>query len=585
MARRSSHSAGIHGLFVTGRRLTRLLRINTEGSVEDIAISTALGVGVLHCALFAIGLASGYVWFVFVALLVIPMLLWFRELRALYQGLMRMNTAWAETELAQSWAWALLSASVALFLFMAAGYALTPSLYFDMVDLHLPAARHYAAQHALVAPAWLPYAYYPQSVETLMALGYDLGGQPAAQLLTAIYFAVTLLMLVRLGRLCGMDRLSATAGIAFGLSIPMLHWTASAGKNDFALAMFVLGALLGFLRWRDTHAWGWILTGAFFIAMAAGVKHIAVFAIPPLGVMYAYAAWQQPSRVRAITQLAGILLIFGLFWHVRTWMATGNPVYPSVSTTAIPGGAAEPHKSVIGDLAWRSIRFPWNLHFNGRRYYESVSDYPMGITLALFAPAWLLLWNRLNTAGAITLLFVATYLTYWGITIGMVRYALAPLALVYAFTAWQAVELARAGSSVVKWPVFAACCYALLFSVCGIAINELNGPQIRYFLRQIDGPEYLREALLPYRALEFVKAQVRAGDALLCVDACAAAYLPDSTELSCYQVSEESPWKGARAGWERGSYRFVVVPRVFAERAPSGWTRKYADESYTVLSR
>ena len=128
--------------------------------------------------MFAIGLASGYVWFVFVALLVIPMLLWFRELRALYKGLMQVNTAWAQTELAQSWAGALLSGSVALFLFMAASYALTPSLYFDMVNLHLPAARHYAAQHALVAPAWLPSR--PESCDVLAPQSCSFTALPGA---------------------------------------------------------------------------------------------------------------------------------------------------------------------------------------------------------------------------------------------------------------------------------------------------------------------------------------------------------------------------------------------------------------------
>ena len=136
-----------------------------------------------------------------------------------------------------------------------------------------------------------------------------------------------------------------------------------------------------------------------------------------------------------------------------------------------------------------------------------------------------------------------------------------------------------------KWAVFACCCYALFFSFCGIAINELNGPQFRYFARQIDGREYLRQALPNYRALEFVNGQLMPGDAVLCVDACSAAYLADKTEFACYTVDERTGWPGARAKIAGGSYRFAVVPGVFAGDAPSGWTQKYADNSFSVLAR
>ena len=51
------------------------------------------------------------------------------------------------------------------------------------------------------------------------------------------------------------------------------------------------------------------------------------------------------------------------------------------------------HTSFIADLVWPSLRFPWDLYFHGRKYYESVSDYPLGIALVLFAPVWLRFWR------------------------------------------------------------------------------------------------------------------------------------------------------------------------------------------------
>ena len=97
--------------------------------------------------------------------------------------------------------------------------------------------------------------------------------------------------------------------------------------------------------------------------------------------------------------------------------------------------------------------------------------------------------------------------------------------------------------------------------------------------------EYLRQALPTYRALEFVNGQLMPGDAVLCVNACSAAYLADKTEFACYTVDERTGWPGARAKIAGGSYRFAVVPGVFAGDAPSGWTPKYADNSFSVLAR
>lgn len=222
-----------------GRTVTRALGMATGGPVEDVAISAALGLGLIHCVLFLLGLAGGYAWPEFAILLAIPLVLWRGELRVLFNDVRQMDAAWDEAAEAHSWAGALLSASLLLFVFAAVAYSLLPSTYFDMVNTHLPAARYYAARQALVAPGWLPYAYYPQSVETLMTVGYALAGRPAAQLLPGIYFAMSMLLLVRIGRLSGASRFASLAGEVFALSIPMLHWTGGSGKNDFALAMFL----------------------------------------------------------------------------------------------------------------------------------------------------------------------------------------------------------------------------------------------------------------------------------------------------------------------------------------------------------
>jgi len=122
------------------------------------------------------------VWPVFLVLIGTPLLVCFRELRGLYESAKQIDALWATDTAGQSWPGALLSASALLWVVTTMTYALAPSVYYDILNLHLPVIRYFASQHTLsIPPNTLAYAYYPQGVETVMTLGYSLGGQPAAQ--------------------------------------------------------------------------------------------------------------------------------------------------------------------------------------------------------------------------------------------------------------------------------------------------------------------------------------------------------------------------------------------------------------------
>ncbi|MDQ6705847.1 MAG: glycosyltransferase family 39 protein [Acidobacteriota bacterium] len=466
--------------FAFGRRMRKLLQIEPAGPVEDIAISAGIGFGALHCALFAIGLLHGYYPIVFAALLGSAVLFCWREIPSFSNALRQMNHAWCNVPEAARWPGTILTAFLMLFEMEAVMFALAPSLVFDMLRVHLPAVQYYAERHALRVPPYLPYAYFPQSVESVMTLGYVFAGQAAAQILPAVYFALALLALFRISRNCGIDRFGALAGLLFTVSVPAIHWTGASGKNDFALVFFILSAVLCFLRWMEGQTFRWILLGTFFLAMGAGVKHIVLFAAPPLALLYAYAAWRQPRRVLALLQLAAVFLLFGLGWQARTWIETGNPLYPAGAASAVSAGIGHPQTFWQG-VVIPYLQLPWRLHFRGHFYFESVSDYPMGMVLVFFAPVWLLFKKRLTKAGGVCLLFCGLYLLYWAFAIPMIRYAIAPIAIVLMLTAGLLIEFCRTMPPVVGVSALAASAYLFLFAGCGIAINEINGPQLRIF--------------------------------------------------------------------------------------------------------
>jgi len=447
------------------------------------------------------------------------------------------------------------------------------------LNAHLPAVHYYLAQHALRAPPYLPYAYYPQAAEVLMTLGAALGGEAAAQLFAFLFFPLAALLLYRIGRTCGLDRFAALAGLLFTISVPFMHWTGVSGKNDFALAFYILGALLAYLRWTRTRVFAWIVVGTFLLSMGAGIKHVILFALPPIVLLYSYAAWKQPRRMRAFALLLAIFALFGLMWHIRTWLATGNPLYPAAAVTAVTSGMPH-HNSVWRDIIAPVVRFPWETHFRGHRYFESVSDYPMGIALIVFAPMWLLVRKPSSKEGRVCLQFCAAYFAYWFVTVGMLRYAIAPIAVIVLFTAGRAVEYYRSAGASLRASVVLATFYALIFSACGVAILEVNIPELRYFAGRIGKQEYLREALTTYGSLEFLRTVVRSGDATLAVNNCSLAYTPDESAFDCVFVPPAN-WQPASAILDK-KYRFLILPRPTA--APPGWRELHADAAFRVYA-
>jgi hypothetical protein len=568
--------AVVFATFGLGRWARFLLGVPAEGAAEDIALSTGLGLGILHCALFLMGLAGWYTVTAFLILIAACLLIGRRATPELWTALRRLHAAWGTTSELGGWAGALVAAFGAALAICGVMVMLAPSLAFDVIRAHLPLVHYYASQHALRTPAFLNYGYFPQGVETLMTLGYVLAGDAAAQMLPPVYFVLAILMAFRIGRMCGLSVLAALAGTLFGAAIPLVHWTGSVAKNDLASAFFMLAALHGYLGWRASGNFRCVLAGAFFLAMGAGVKHSVVYAIPPLALLYAHAAMRQPARARAMVKLAAIFLVFGTFWQIRTWVLTGNPVYPFSVASAVPAGN--------GNVVTRLARLPWDVHFNGRAYFESPLDHPMGIVLALFAPLWVLARKRMNRAEGVCLFFCALYLVYWGTVQGMPRFAIAPILILNVLTAARVIDFCRGMPPAVKTTIYAASAYALLFGLLGGAIIEINAPQLRYFAWRINRQGYLRAAMAPYRPIAFLQSLAHPGDAILSVDNCPLAYAPNPGEFRCLWEADAAVDR-VRALLGRRDYRFLIVPAARSDLAPAGWRAVYADELYRVYEQ
>lgn len=518
--------------YAIGRRVLRWFDLKPTRRTETIALSALTGFGLLTCALFVLGLAGGASVWTFALLLGIPLASLFVDVRSLAVLLRDLFAEWRTSSELRS---PLIGVSIffgAIFLAVSLLVILTPSIAYDSIAAHLPLAKMFVEHHRLEAFPLLTYSYNPQGVEVLMALGYAFDGQTAAQMVGPIFFGLALLAAYGLAREMGAGRIGALAGVVFAATLPFLHWTGSVAKNDLALAAYLLGALAAYLRWQSTSNFRWIHLSVFLLAMSFGVKHVALFGAVPLGLLYLRAAWLQPKRVRAAVSLTALFLVFGVFWQVRTYILTGNPVYPFQTGRAV---------AIAGrKLGWglrQRVQYyaqiPWQLTY-GTGSFESQSPNPVGFCIVALLPACLLApRSKGNAARRVCLFFVALYALYWASIWHILRYAVAAaliLVLLIARCLAAAYESARPPLRILFLSAIVGCqALSLLIAI----FLEVNRPEIEAFASRIDETQYLRSWLGPYAAMEYLKGHSSPGDRVISSGSCAALYAPDPSHFYC----------------------------------------------------
>ncbi len=575
--------------YLTGRWCLRQLQLEPGSHAVSIALATGTGLGVLVCVLFLLGLLHAYLRWTFALLLVLPIAVFHRYIACLTNDLGGLLRQWASTPemskplLGVVMPFAAISGVLGMLVWLA------PSIGFDAIHYHLPAVQYYSAAQSLEAVPGLDYSYHPQAIETVMTLAYSLAGQPAAQLVHPIFFVLMMLMTYGVARRCGLGRMPAVAGVIVGSTIPFIHWTGSIVKNDQALSYFLLASLYCYLRGRKSGNSNWLRLGAFQLAMGFGVKHVAIFGAIPLGVLYLQALWRRPDRRRLAAELAVILLGCGLWWHLRTFLLTGSPVYPFEIATAVEQwqpmeGSPRPALPVL------FVQYPWITHFQGRRSFESPSPNPCGVFLVLFWPLWLFVRRRpaLPQERA-CLLFIALYFLYWGYVWAVLRYFIVPLMLLIVFTTARLFWLHEHSGRVVRGTIQAALAYSFIFAMLVTMLLEVNAPQLRLFAGQLDTRGYLRQAVAGFPSLEYLQAHATPHDRILSVNNCARLYAPNVTRLDCVESINSAAAQGeVLERLKETDYAFVILPSDWPETffdalvGPARVERCYGDGHYAV---
>jgi hypothetical protein len=533
-----------------------------ESTAEQLTLWPAAGLGLASAAMFVLGLAGLYYRWVVVALLAAGALLFWRNVACLGELWRRAEAAYARV--AVSPLCGLCWVFVFVFSLASAMVVLSPEIAFDPVSFHFVYSREYALRHRLEIIPRLPYSYFPQNVEILYTLAFLLDGQILAKVLTYAYFPLAAMSLVLIGR----RWFTAEAGLvsaALFVTAPFIAWTGSVAKNDLALALYLLLALYGTLRWVEGKRFAWLATAVLFLGLGFGVKHVAILGALPLA---ALVAWHARGAGLTARRVAALAVIFAgcMYWHLRTWALAGHPLYPEYGTSAMESKTASGHPGLSRlDRVRLYAYIPWQIHFDGLAAFESPSANPVGFFTIAFLPLLLLGGGLRNRPAKLLAAFVLIYFCYWAAILIKVRYAIAAFGALYVWLADGMGAFPRRKS------VLALAGYCFVFALSLTLILELNVPRLKLFARRISPEQFLRESLITYRSLEALNRVAQPGEVAYAVGNCSTYYA--SIEFHCYydhtnryQLSQIArdlrethyTWLVAANAWAEPSHMAVV---------------------------
>jgi len=327
--------------------------------------------------------------------------------------------------------------------------ALAPEKEYDALWYHLGFPKLWLGQGRL---ADLPAEYislYPMTWEMIFGLGLASGGTIAAKLLHFACLPLTGLLTYQL-TLRFFPRASPWLAVAFFVTIPTVLWEATTAYNDLALTLHVGLTVYALLRYVEDRRWQWLLLAALNLGLALATKHLAFLVLVLATGGLALRLWLVERHLwRAVLPalLLGLLaLVLALPWYIRSWMATGNPVFPELF--GIFGAPPERWDVLTQEELSRFLAnfgrprttlnlltLPWDITVHGARYGGALG--PMFLVLLPL----LALLRRRSRATVWLAAFALLYLALWASPVSSFQMRfLIPITSLFAVLAAEACD-------------------------------------------------------------------------------------------------------------------------------------------------
>ncbi len=206
------------------------------------------------------------------------------------------------------------------------------NLDWDGVAEHLAMAKLWA-QAGQIRPLWfMHHSQFPATVQMLYTLALLFRGPVAAKLFHFAYGIIAVAAVFLLTRR-HISRSAAPWAAVVLATTPVYEWLCGVAYVDLAVVAYILLAVHFFLAWVEQRR----LMNIILASVLAGAGMAAKMqTLPYFGVLLGIAAYvavrapqrQQSQSWRHVALFAVVGTLLASPWYVKSWVITGNPVYP-----------------------------------------------------------------------------------------------------------------------------------------------------------------------------------------------------------------------------------------------------------------
>lgn len=400
--------------FGAGARLLRLAGLfppvrtpksNPSPSAEEFVFATSLGLGLLAYLVLALGVCRLlYIWAFALLLLLLAVLVrgdLLRLLKGIGGGLQR----GFKTRLPY------FSGGLGVWCAAMLGLALVGALApaggtdWDGLAYHLAVPRIYLQHHRILLLPWVSHSNFPFTMEMLYLLGLALRGQALAKLFHLGFGALIGLAVYCWGR-GSFGKGAGPLAAAIFASVPLVLWEATVAYNELAFALFCLLSIWAWWKRTEGSPSGWILLSGVFAGLALGTKTLAGFLVVfmLLAILWRKSADEspasapQPGRLKSLALWLVPALVIAAPWYLKSYLWTGNPVYPFFyglfdgrfwsEDLAVEYGRLQGQFGLGHGPGWL-FALPWTLTMYGRCFYDQPKPHFFNLFITVLGPLFL----------------------------------------------------------------------------------------------------------------------------------------------------------------------------------------------------
>jgi 4-amino-4-deoxy-L-arabinose transferase-like glycosyltransferase len=205
--------------------------------------------------------------------------------------------------------------------------AIKPPGMWDDTMYHLPYARHYLQNQAILINPNLRFPLFPHNGNLLFTLGLMYGSETDAQVLATLPLFVIALGLFGAGQTFLRSVSAGYLAVVLFLALEPVHEALGYAYIDNILALYCWGAVLALALWlRKGRALNhWLVTSGILAGSAAGTKLFGGVVAVVIGLYLVLAV----RKLRPVAIYALSTLVFGIGWYLRSFYISGDPVHPA----------------------------------------------------------------------------------------------------------------------------------------------------------------------------------------------------------------------------------------------------------------